>query len=395
MFSRTIVSLACIASIASVTHAQVAQYTAPGGSFNPTTVAPHTSATPLGEVGSSGDLQPGVGLADTVFLQQNILSTDAAAAVANNQFYNFTLTPELGYRLNLSGLAFDATRGGASTPRGWVVRSSVDGFATNLGTADVPTQNPTLTNFSVPLNASFQNLASPVEFRVYGYAPSTGVGMFYDNITVNGTVLTQTLVRYEAPGGVFAPTVLGNHVLAGNLNENGSSGDLQPGVGLADTVFLQQNITSPTAADAVVNNQYFQFTVSAETGFELDLVSLTFDATRGGSSTPRGWVVRSSLDNFATDIAAADVPTQNPTLTSFNVDLTAIMFQDITSQVTFRIYGYAPTSGVGIFYDNIELHGAFEVAGSGIPEPASLGLMICGGVVLLRRARHSTHLSRN
>jgi hypothetical protein len=369
-----------------VGHAQVVQYAAPGGSFNPTTVAGRVSATALDDTGSAADLQPGVGLADTVFLQQNVVSVDAAAAVANQQWFQFKVQSQIGYHLNLTGLAFDATRGGASTPRGWVVRSSVDNFGSNLGTAVIPTQNPTLTPFNVALGGpSFQNLTAETSFRIYGFGPSTGIGAFYDNITLNGAVEEDPiLVKYTAPGGSFTPTTIGDNVLAGNLNDFGSSGDLQPGVGMPDTVFLQQNGVATDPSQAVGNNQFFQFSLTAATGMELDMSSITFDAARGGASTPRGWVVRSSLDGFSSDIGTDVVPSQNPNLTAFGIDLSGLsLFQNVTSQVTFRIYGYAPTTGVGMFYDNIAVHGSVQA----VPEPGTLAVLGIGALVALRRRR--------
>jgi hypothetical protein len=372
--------------VSAVGHAQIVQYTAPGGSFNPTAVAARATATALDDVGSSADLQPGVGLADTVFLQQNVVSVDAAAAVANQQWFQFKVRCQIGFHLNLTSLAFDATRGGASTPRGWVLRSSVDNFGSNLGTAVIPTQNPTLTPFNVGLTgAAFQNLTAETVFRIYGYGPSTGIGCFYDNITLSGAVEEDPiLVKYTAPGGSFTPTTIGNNVLAGNLNDFGSSGDLQPGVGMADTVFLQQNGLATDPSQAVANNQFFQFNIAPDAGMELDMSSITFDAARGGASTPRGWVVRSSLDGFASDIGTDVVPSQNPNLTAFGIDLSGLsLFQNVTSQVTFRIYGYAPTTGVGMFYDNIAVHGSVQA----VPEPGTLAVLGIGALVALRRRR--------
>lgn len=379
---RHLIAAAALFSISSAAHAQLVQYAAPGGSFAPTNLAPHVLANPLSDVGSMADLQAGVTLPDTVFLQQNVTSVDEAAAVANSQFFHFSLAPEAGYLINLSSVTFDASRGGASTPRGWVLRSSLDGFSTSLGTAQVATSQPTLTSFSVNLPGAFQNLAGPVEFRMYGYAPSTGVGMFYDNLTVNGSVMSASqLIRYEAPGGAFTPTSVAGNVIASNLNETGSAADLQAGVTFPNTVFLQQNVTSADRSAAVANNQYFQFTGEAAPGYELDLHSLSFDAARGGASTPRGWVVRSSVDGFAADIAFAEVPTAQPNLTSFNVDLSDPMFQDLAGAVTFRIYGYAPSTGVGMFYDNITLYGVSERI---VPEP-TLALLLASPALIIRR----------
>ncbi len=114
------------------------------------------------------------------------LGTTAAAAVTNNAGYSFTITANAGYVLNLTSLNFDAMRGGAATPRGYVVRSSADGFAANLATADLLTARPTFTNVNVSLTGSaFQNLGA-ITFRIYGYSPATGSSVDFDNLTVNG-----------------------------------------------------------------------------------------------------------------------------------------------------------------------------------------------------------------
>ena len=304
-------TLSVLFVVVSASHAQIVQYTAPGGSFDATTVAANTSAGPLNETGSLGDLQAGATFPNTVFLQQNITSPDAASAVLNNQYFQFSVTPDAGFKFNFTGLTFDAARGGASTPRGWVLRSSLDGFGADIDSDVVPTALPNPTSYSVAFaGAMFNDVLTETIFRFYGFAPSTGVGMFYDNITLNGSVLpANALVKYSAPGGSFAPTEVTGNITASNLSDVGSSGDLQAGATFPNTVFLQQNITSPDAASAVLNNQYFEFTVAADAGFVMDLTSLTFDAARGGASTPRGWLLRSNLDGFTTDIASAVVPT--------------------------------------------------------------------------------------
>lgn len=380
----SLISFALLASAGA--YAQVVQYAAPGGSFDPTTVANRVSATALSDVGSAADLQAGVGLPNSVFLQQNVLSTNAAQAVSNNQWFEFTVAPQIGFHLNLASLSFDASRGGSSTPRGWVLRSSRDGFSTDLGTADVPTQNPTYSPFNVTLTGLvFQNILSETTFRIYGYGPSTAVGMFYDNITLQGAVVEDPiLVKYSADGSSFLPTNLGDNILASELNDLGSAADLQQGVALPNSVFLQQNVLSTNAAQAVLNDQFFQFSIAAIEGMRMDISSITFDAARGGASTPRGWVVRSSLDGFATDLGTSDVAGVNPNLSGFGIDLSGTsLFQNVTSQVTFRIYGYGPSTGIGMFYDDIAVHGSVEA----VPEPATLAVLGCGALALLRRRR--------
>jgi hypothetical protein len=117
-------------------------------------------------------------------------ATSAATAVSTNSYYYLTATPDVGKVLNLTSLVFDVTRGGATTPRGYVVRSSVDSYASTLATADVSTQVPTFTTgVTVDISgASFQGLASAITFRLYIYAPNTTNDLLWDNVVLNGAV---------------------------------------------------------------------------------------------------------------------------------------------------------------------------------------------------------------
>lgn len=179
--------------------------------YSATTVLPGASATaisdPAGTIGieiSSAATTPAS--APYLRIDPQGSSTSAAVAVTNNKYFQFTVAATGANTLTISSLDFLVARGGGSTPRGYAVRSSADGFATNIATADVATTRPNWTTLSIPLSgAGYSNLSSstPLTFRVYSYSPGGGSSVDYDNITVQGVVpepVSLTLLAVPAAG---------------------------------------------------------------------------------------------------------------------------------------------------------------------------------------------------
>lgn len=104
-----------------------------------------------------------------------------------------------------------------------------------------------------------------------------------------------------------------------------------------------------TAAGTPDMNAYVQFTVTAGSGYYLVLnnLSLTLRRSNTGSSGggPTSWSLRSSLDNYATDIATSSL---TMSYVAYPVTLPAA-FQAIPSTVTFRLYGYNAVVSSGAF----------------------------------------------
>jgi hypothetical protein len=86
---------------------------------------------------------------------------------------------------------------------------------------------------------------------------------------------------------------------------------------------------------------------------------LEFDAARGGSATPRGYVVLSDADGYLNPVDQQDLPTVRPTLTHFKIDLTAMEYQSLP-EITFRIYGFVPSGGQSVEFSNIILYGTAQ-----------------------------------
>jgi hypothetical protein len=111
--------------------------------------------------------------------------------------------------------------------------------------------------------------------------------------------------------------------------------------------------------EAMTKDKYFQFSVSANAGFNLNLSTLEFDAARGGAATPRGYVVLSSVDGYTSVVDQQDVPTVRNVLTHFSIDLSGAQYQGL-STVTFRIYTYTPGGGRSVEYSNVTINGKVQ-----------------------------------
>ncbi|MEO0017642.1 MAG: hypothetical protein RLZZ522_925 [Verrucomicrobiota bacterium] len=202
------------------------------------------------------------------------------------------------------------------------------------------------------------------------------------NARAAGSLPTTTLVTYDAPvGNEFAVTTTLAGLSASPLLAGNSAATLEPGVAVPSSVFLMTAAASPTAAAAVANQQYFQFTVTPQPGMTVTFDALAFRAAKGGSAGPRGWALTTSLDGFAAIQATATIATTAPTFTDFQVLLPG--GAPIDTATVFRLYGFAPVAGNGIFFDSISLSGTL------VPEPSSAVLLtLAATAALVRRRRY-------
>jgi hypothetical protein len=106
-----------------------------------------------------------------------------------------------------------------------------------------------------------------------------------------------------------------------------------------------------TAALAVANDAYFEFTVTAVSGQFIPLM-IAFVAARGGGGT-RGVVVRSDDDGYTADLLSTNLSTQRPTWSVFQI----VLSYAAKSSLAFRIYVYTGSSSNSIEFDDIVLYG--------------------------------------
>ncbi|MFN0173008.1 MAG: T9SS type A sorting domain-containing protein [Saprospiraceae bacterium] len=95
---------------------------------------------------------------------------------------------------------------------------------------------------------------------------------------------------------------------------------------------------------------YFEWILTPNSGQKINFASL--DYTGQVSATgPISFAVRSSLDNYASDIATPTID-NDATPHSGQIDLSASTFDNITSAITFRFYGWDASAGGGTFSIN-------------------------------------------
>ncbi|MEX0653001.1 MAG: PEP-CTERM sorting domain-containing protein [Phycisphaeraceae bacterium] len=175
----------------------------------------------------------------------------------------------------------------------------------------------------------------------------------------------------------------------------GTSGDNWPntlnGINTGDGNPAPEFAQKPTGvansqAEALSNDSYWSFTISPNTGFHVDLDSLTFDVLVANPSFPINYYVSSSVDGFDSPIGGVVTgATGNYTVARDPIDLSGAAYQSLTETVEFRMYLWSPesggTAGSRWGFDNVTLNGSV------IPEPASLALLGAGGLLMLMRRR--------
>ncbi len=151
-----------------------------------------TAFNTVGSISLGSGIGSGAFNGGTEYYGQNGWPT---GALNTNSYVQFSLSPVSGYMLNISTLILCMRRSNTGSPAGagptsWAVRSSVDGFSSNLATG---TMTHNYANYTVTLTA-FTYLTSTITFRIYGYTATVPSGgnnrLVMDNISVQGATGT-------------------------------------------------------------------------------------------------------------------------------------------------------------------------------------------------------------
>lgn len=157
--------------------------------------------------------------------------TSIANALSGNDYMEFTITPNAGYQFSVSSVVVQWQRSGTGNTA-IALRSSVDGYATDLGGVKDVADNTSTQTFTWTFSQA--NSSSAVTYRLYSYAEGTtgsggpGDGSSND-IVVDGAVTTLTS-SVAAVVTLPVTNVLNTSVTAhGNITSIGGSNPTERG----------------------------------------------------------------------------------------------------------------------------------------------------------------------
>jgi hypothetical protein len=92
------------------------------------------------------------------------------------------------------------------------------------------------------------------------------------------------------------------------------------------------------------STKYFEFTLTPNSGFQINFENFVYTGQASGTG-PTTALFRSSIDNFSTNIGS-------PTIAGATISIATMQFQNISSTITFRIYGFGASGAGGTFSIN-------------------------------------------
>jgi hypothetical protein len=132
-----------------------------------------------------------------------------AGALDPTAYFEFTISPNTGYQLDLSKVVLrirhSTTGTSGSGPNSWSLRSNLDGYAADISSGNGLTTS--YQSFTVSLGSSFLNVYTPVTFRLYGYNTVISSGglnrLVIDDISIEGigSLLPVSLTGIQALRG--------------------------------------------------------------------------------------------------------------------------------------------------------------------------------------------------
>ena len=157
-------------------------WTNPINGTNPGLTSPFTSGDVRDPNIAVSGISRGTTISGNIANNRYNANTWNSATFSATKYFEWTLTPNAGYRIDFSSLVYTGQASGTG-PTAFVLRSSVDGYTANIGTATAAGTTISLTA------AAYQNRTAATTFRLYAYGASGAGGTYSVNdFTFNGSV---------------------------------------------------------------------------------------------------------------------------------------------------------------------------------------------------------------
>jgi Secretion system C-terminal sorting domain/Family of unknown function (DUF5689)/Endonuclease/Exonuclease/phosphatase family len=113
-----------------------------------------------------------------------------------------------------------------------------------------------------------------------------------------------------------------------------------------------QAISGSSWSTTTTLGKYFEFTIAPADNFLISLSSITF-ASQISTTGPTAWALRSSVDNYTTNLATGT----NPLALATQAANLGTAIQNRNTAVTFRLYGYSASSTGTFRIDDLMING--------------------------------------
>jgi hypothetical protein len=176
------------------------------------TVDPNITVTGIGR-------GPGTLAANSID-SYNANNWNNGGAIDLTDYFTFTLTPNAGKAINFVSFVFTLQRSNQG-PVNIALRSSVDAFTANIGSPATSTGS-TLNTISLS-GASYQNITTAIEFRIYGWnSTNNGGALSVNDFTFNGVTGTVLPVKLNYFNGAKQGNIFSLNWLASCSNTTGA-----------------------------------------------------------------------------------------------------------------------------------------------------------------------------
>ena len=259
-------------------------------------------------------------------------------SVGTGEYYSVTITPQSGYAITLSSIAFTMQRSGTGI-RQYVVRGSKDNYAANLPASITPANanlsvtganifqiadasTSAVAGSTVTLDANYANVTGPVTFRFYGFNAEAATGTF----SINSVKFTGT----ASVNDVTPPTNTANYPAVANVTQ--TTADVSTNINEAGTTYyiiLPATGTAPTTSAQVKAGTDGNNAVALKSG------SIAAAANNTASVTVNGLSASTSYKAYVVSQDAAATPNLQTTFSALGFTTTSAGSPMADQHITF------------------------------------------------------------